>query len=377
MKKALKMMTWIVVLFLLVCVLALGALYFFADPNKLKPAITAEVKKRTGYQLVFDGKLSWSLYPQMGVKAEHVTLAEPGQQKPFVDLKRVNIAIEPLQLLYGTSKLRGEVHIAEVIFMNVHLTSTLVGLHWQDNSLILRPIQASFYNGSLSGMARGKDFTATPAWNWDITLSHVDMLPFIRDANGESSKLKLSGTGQVRINASTTGVTRQQMLSNLNGATDFSVQNGVVDGVDLNYLLKTADALLNKQAVAAPEDISLTKFDSFTGSMLLTSGVAQTSNLLLTAPAFKVKGQGRYNLPAKTIDLALQISAQQELNSHWDIPVQMQGELSHPTIALDMREINKQIATRELEKVKDKVREEIKDRVPGKAGEYLQSLLGK
>lgn len=376
MKKVVKVVMWTLMLFVSVCVLAIAALYFFADPNKLKPAISVEVKKRTGYNLVFDGNLSWSIYPQLGVKAQHLTLTAPEQQKPFVDLKRVNIAIEPMQLFYGTSKLRGEVHIGEIIFMNVHATSALVGLHWQDNALILRPIQASFYNGSISGTARGKDFSGTPAWNWDVTLNHVDMQPLLRDANGEGSKLTLSGIGQVRINASTTGVNTQQMLGNLNGVTDFNVQNGTVDGIDLNYLLKTADSLLSKQSVEMPQDINQTKFDSLGGSMLLNNGLAQTSNLLLTASAFKVKGQGQYNLPAKTIDLALLVSAQQELNKQWEIPVLIQGEVSRPTVQLDMRELNKQIASRELDKVKDKVRDEIKEHVPGKAGEYLQNLIG-
>lgn len=376
MKKAVKIVSWVLMLFVLVCVLAIAALYLFADPNKLKPAITSSVKKRTGYDLVFDGTLSWSLYPQVGVKAQHLTLTAPDNKKPFVDLRRVNIAIEPLQLLYGTSKLRGEVHIGEIVFMNVHATGALVGLHWQDNALVLRPIQASLYNGSISGTARGKSFSGIPAWNWDVTLSHVDIQPLLKDANGESSKLKISGTGQVRINASTTGTNTQQMLGNLNGVTDFNVQNGAVEGVDLNYLLKTADAILSRQKVEIPQDINQTKFDSLGGSVLLNNGLAQTSNLLLTASAFKVKGQGQYNIPARTVDLALLVGRQQDSTSQWEIPVLIQGEVSRPTVELNMRELNKEIASRELDRVKDKVRNEIKERVPGKAGEYLQNLIG-
>ncbi len=376
MKKAFRVLIWIAVLFVIVAGFALAALYFFADPNKLKPVITSEVLKRTGYTLVIDGDLSWSVYPSVGVKAGHITLTAPGQQRAFLDLRRVNIAVEPLRLLRGVSKLRGEVHITEVTLMNVHASSALVGLHWQDNTLTLRPIQASMYGGSLSGMARGKDFATMPAWNWDVSLSHVDMKPFLRDANGDRSKLKVSGTGQVRINASTQGDNINQMLGNLNGMTDFSVQNGIVEGVNVNYYLKAADALLHKQPIDAPTELNETAFDSLAGSMLINNGLAQTNNLLLTASAFKVKGQGSYNLPHQVIDLALQLESQQELNSQWEIPLIVKGPLAGPDVRLDMRELNKLFMAQEIDNVKAKVKDQIKENVHGKAGEYLQNLIG-
>lgn len=376
MKKIFKIIAWLLVLIAVIAACALAALYMMADPNKLKPVITSEVLKRTGYHLVIDGDLSWSLYPQVGVKAAHITLTAPDQNKPFLDLRRVHIAVELSQLLRGVNKLSGEVHITEVTLMNVHATSALVGLHWQDNILTLRPIQASLYDGSMNGMARGKDFSGEPSWNWDVTLSHIDMKPFMRDANGDHSKLTLSGTGQMRINASTQGDTRNKMLSNLNGVTDFNLTNGSVEGVDLNFLLQTADALINKKAVELPEKIDATHFDSLAGSLLINNGLAQTNNLLLTAPAFKVRGQGNYNLPHETLNLTLQVVSQDELNMQFEIPVLITGAAAKPDVRLDMREINKQVATQELDRVKSKVKDKIKEHIPGEAGEALQKLLG-
>lgn len=376
MKKVFKIIAWLFVLIAVIAALALAALYMMADPNKLKPVITSEVLKRTGYRLEIDGNLSWSLYPQVGVKAAHITLTAPDQKKPFLDLRRVHIAVELTQLLRGINKLSGEVHITEVTLMNVHATSALVGLHWQDNILTLRPIQASLYDGSLSGNARGKDFSGVPSWNWDVTLSHIDMKSFLRDANGSHSKLTLSGTGQMRINASTQGDTRNKMLSNLNGVTDFSLTNGSVDGVDLNFMLKTADALLNKKAVELPDKMNETHFDSMAGSVLINNGLAQTNNLLMTAPAFRVKGQGNYSLPHETINLTLQVESQEELNTQFEVPVLVTGAAAKPDVRLDMREINKQIASREIDRVKTKVKEKIKENIHGEAGEMLQKLLG-
>lgn len=375
MRKIFRITSWIIVLFVAVCTLALGALYWFADPNKLKPVIANEVSKRTGYHLVIDGDLTWSLYPRIGVKAAHVTLTAPNQSKPFLDLKRMNIAVDAMQLLRGYSQLNGEVHIGEVTLLNVHLTSALVGLHWQEKILTLRPLQASLYGGSLNGFARAKNFSAVPAWNWDISLSHIEMQPFLRDANGNNAKLKLSGTGQLRLNASTQGINQDQMLCNLNGNTDFSIVNGAVEGIDLNYLVSTADALLNKTEIAVTENLNETEFSSLTGSLLINNGLAQTNNLLMNAENFRVKGQGSFQLPNQSLDLALQLQPEQT-QLQWDIPVLIRGALAGPNIQIDMRELNKQVVSRELNKAKDKLRETIKEKVPGKAGEALQKLLG-
>lgn len=375
MRKAIRITFWILALFVVVSALAVTALFMFADPNKLKPVLTSEVLQRTGYKVVIDGDLSWSVYPKLGVKADGLTVTAPKQDAPFLNLKRVNIALEPAQLIYGTRKLSGEVHVADVRLMNVHATSALVGLHWSNKKLTLRPVKASLYGGSLSGIVSGANFAKTPAWSWDTTLSHVDVGALLKDVNGEDAKLRLDGNGQVRINATTEGLNAEQMLSNMNGSADFSLTNGALQGVDLNYLLQAADALINKNTAAAPENTHETAFGSLVGSALITSGVAQTNNLKLTSSVFQVKGQGSYNLPHQIVDMALQVESL-KLNTRWEVPILVTGDITKPDVSLDMREINKMLAARELSEVKTRVKEKIKDHVPGKAGEYLQNLIG-
>ncbi len=375
MKKVVKLLTWIFVLFFVVAVLAVGALYVFADPNKLKPVIANEVLKRTGYRLVFDGDLSWSLYPQVGVKAQHITLTEPKQQNPFIDLKRVNIAIEPSQLIFGEHTLSGEVHIADLTLMNVHMTSALVGLHYQNGAVIFQPLQATLYGGSLSGNARAKDFSSVPAWNWDLTLSHVDMLSLMSDANGSDTRLKISGAGQIRINASTRGTNQLEMMSNLNGGADFSVSNGKVEGIDIKYLLQNAKAMLNQETPSAESSDNTTLFDTLAGSVLINNGVAQTNNLALSAPDYKINAQGQYNLPTRYIDLSVKVGAEQVLHA-FQLPILVRGPLANPEITPDMTEIRKQVAQYIVTKKKDEIRNVIKKKLPGQAGEFLQNVIG-
>ena len=91
---------------------------------------------------------------------------------------------------------------------------------------------------------------------------------------------------------------------------------------------------------------------------------------------FGAKGQGTVNLLNQDVNLHVQISTQQTVQTQWEIPVLITGTLNQPNVRLDTIAIQNILAKQELEKVKNKAREEIKKHIPGKAGEFLQNLLG-
>ena len=62
--------------------------------------------------------------------------------------------------------------------------------------------------------------------------------------------MTVSGVGQLKLTGATQGSNRDQLISHLGGITEFKVQNGVVEGMDLNYLITSADALLNKKTIS-------------------------------------------------------------------------------------------------------------------------------
>jgi uncharacterized protein involved in outer membrane biogenesis len=375
--KPIRIMLSVVGLFMLVAVIAIAAFMMFMDPNKLKPVIINEVMKNTGYQLAIEGKLSWSFYPTLGVKVERMMLTDPHQTVPFLELRDVSIATELTKLLRGRQQMQGVLHIASMKLMNIQAENAYVGLHWEHQMLTLQPITASMYHGSVKGSAYGRDLENMPRWDWNVSFSQVQMKPLLQDVNGADSKLTIDGNADIKLMASTWGKNKAQLLNNLNGTTEFNLKNGIVSGVDLNYLLQTADALMNKQAVPAlPTNVNQTAFDSFSGTAAIKNGVAETNNLLLNSSAFTTRGNGSINLPYEAINIQLQVTPQKEARTQWEIPVLIAGSMNHPDVRLDMLEIDKMVAKKEVDKVKEKVRQQIKEKVPGKAGEFLQGLIG-
>lgn len=364
----------IVGLLVLVVALAIGSLLYFIDPNKLKPILAEEVKRQTGYQLLMDGSISWSFFPHFGVKIPRMTLTAPKETTSFIDLHDVRLAMQLDQLLHYRAKLRGDIYISEVRLTDLHAQNAHINWQWRNNVLTMQPITASFYQGKLTASAHGRELAVVPHWDWDIALHDVQVKSLLQDVNHTDSKLQVSGLAQMTMQATTEGSSKEQILRHLKGKVELGMTNGSIDGVDLNYLAKTADALLNKQAVTPPTNFNQTVFSDLTGSIFINDGVATTNNLALTSPAFVTKGIGSVNLLSQALHIELQVSSKQVL-TQWDIPVLVTGNLKNPTIRLNVTEVQKLAVKQELEKVKLKASEEIQKHIPGKAGELLQKLL--
>ncbi|EKD72008.1 MAG: hypothetical protein ACD_46C00034G0002 [uncultured bacterium] len=373
--KWLRILFSLVLLLIIVAAVAIGGLMYFVDPNKLRPMIVERVMQQTGYQLAIYGKLSWSFYPNIGIQVERMTLAAPSQPDPFLDLRGVTIASKFSELIRGNKELKGDLRIADVRFANMRAQNASVELHWQNNVLTMEPITASLYQGSLRGVAHGTNLMDIPHWDWSVALDNVALQPLLKDANRGETKLTITGIGQVKVAGNTKGTSREQIINNFNGVSVFNLQNGSVSGLDLNYLVQTADAFINRQEVSQPKNIDRTDFSSLTGSVDIKDGVASTNNLLLNSSSFVTRGQGNFHLLEQSIDLSLQVEPQQNIKTKWEIPVIISGDIRHPDVKVDTLELRKYVMREELGKVKEKVQDEIK-KVPGKAGEILQNLLG-
>lgn len=374
--RLLKIVSSIVVLLVLICVAASICLVYFIDPNKLKPILAEQVLQKTGYKLVIDGPLGWSFYPRLGVKIEHMTLTAPHQTAAFIDLQGVRIATVLSQLLHGNQQLQGEVTIAHVTLMNLQVQDVSADLHWKNNVLTLQPIYATLYDGTLVGVAHGSELAKVPHWDWDVTFNDMQIKPLLQDVSGKAIRLSISGLGSVKLQAATQGNNRDELLNNLNGSGEYTISNGIVEGMDLNYLVQTADALINKQPVTAFTNSNLTLFSRLSGDMVIRSGVATTNNLLLVTPALITHGTGSVGLNSQDVDFHLRIKTQETLKTQWEIPVIVNGSMSHPNVRLDTQEIEAMLAKQELTKLKVKAKDEIKKHIPGKTGEFLQNLLG-
>ncbi len=379
MKKLFRVLFSIVILLVIVVAIAIGTLMYFINPNKLKPIIISEVKKHSGYEVAMDGEFTWSFYPRLGIKVGRIQFMMPQQKTAFLNLDRVLFVTELKDLLHGNQKLRGDVYVGEITLMNVHIHDAHVGLNWQNQVLTFAPMVADLYGGHFVSDVQAKNLNATPHFTFNVKMDDVDLQPLLTDLNGADSQLKLAGKGQVELHANASGKSSEQMIASMNGDSKFVVKNGSVEGVDLNYLIKTANAIINKQPATMPTDrVDRTVFDGFSGTAIIRNGVATTNDISLNSAELAANATGNVNLSTQVINMQVRITPKLEvMKAAVMIPVAITGTLQRPDARLETNALSSVIAKQKVDEVKTKVRDEIKRHVPGKTGEILQNLLGK
>jgi AsmA protein len=151
-------------------------------------------------------------------------------------------------------------------------------------------------------------------------------------------------------------------LKTLNGHVDADVTGGALEGVDLDFELERAEALIER-ATAPLADTHRTHFEVLKTSAEIRSGIAETKDLTISSPALKVTGEGTVNLAAQTLDLHVLADTLKSLQGvQVQIPVKVTGRLSDPTVRPDVEAL-----------AKGQLRQKIKDVLHDK----LQSLFGR
>lgn len=174
-------------------------------------------------------------------------------------------------------------------------------------------------------------------------------------------KPRVSGKGNLQADLTTSGNDHDDLIANLAGTTATRLEDGVVQGVDLGYWLRRANAQIRGGDVTAVNRAE-TDFSALTASAVIESGIVHSDDLDLRAPLFRVSGDGQFNLPAEQIDYraAASVVGSLEGQSGRDlqelrgitVPVLITGRFDSPQVRLDMERILR-------DATQDKVRERI------------------
>lgn len=278
---------------------------------------------------------------------------------------------------------QGQLKLDEVQANKIKMTHVVVPLNYKNNSVNLAPITADLYQGTLQIQVTANLTSATPQISVQGKLTNVQTGLLLQDLGGANQKLKFSGAGNVDLQVTTQGSDPDTIVKNLNGNSSFNVNNGMLQGIDIAYLINTA-AKLSGGNIGNTSNANQTAFNTMTGTASIRNGVISNNDLLIDSAAFTTKGNGNINLVAQHIDYQLQTSIKQadqnQKNNLFNlygiaIPIMVTGKLNDPSIRLDAAVLAKEIAQQQLNKVKGNVEQQIQKSLP-QAGQLLQNLLG-
>jgi AsmA protein len=250
----------------------------------------------------------------------------------------------------------GMLKMGSLIAAGLDFTAVSLTLNARDGVLRIDPAKAQLYGGAYSGDLTIDVRGETPSVTLDQRVSGVDLARLLGD--GLKSR-RLSGRGNLAIQATAHGADADSMLGSFAGHAEASLAGGALEGVDLWYQVSVAEAVLEHRAMPAAENAKRTPFDAARFTATIEHGVATTKDLTIASGPLRVAGQGSTNLVTQAVDFHVTATVQNaaRTGSQADIPIAITGTLAAPTVRPDLDALVKgSLRQRLQDTLKDKLK---------------------
>ncbi len=253
---------------------------------------------------------------------------------------------EPSFSTLQTLDLDGQLAIDTLRISGLQMSEVLLGINANQGLISMDPIRADIYQGSFTGAADININTAQPQFSLQSTLQDIDIEPLSNDLIGASYA---GGNGSINLALVGSGSSAETILPGLNGNAELSLDNGILQGVDVGAVLAQLETMLQSRQLLAMNRGEQTAFDNLSASIKIANGVASSNDLLIEAPGFNVSGSGTLaNLQNQRIDFDLLATVNQAsatvADEQYDIggyslPINCSGVMNAPSCLPDFESI--------------------------------------
>lgn len=234
--------------------------------------------------------------------------------------------------------LDGAIKIDNLLLNKITLRDANITISGTNKNIIIEPFTARLYDGAIEGKA-----------NLDLRNCNNPKSTTHFTLNGVS--VQLLSKDLANFDKITGNLTMQADFKNLNGHGLFVINNGAWQGIDISYLVNSANALINNKQKPIESQPPETKFEKLTGTFNLNNGVFSNNDLLVEAGHFHATGNGTINLNTQKLDYQFKASSQQD-DSSFSVPINISGTLSNPQIHSDLGKMAIKIGESLLRKLK-------------------------
>lgn len=242
----------------------------------------------------------------------------------------------------------GTLTLKSAKFANLDLSSVRLSVAARDKILHLSPIDALIDGGHLTGEIIVDNRGAIPEMSLDAHVAGIDIGRLLANTAGKG---RLSGRATLNVKATARGASSDAIEKTLSGHLDADLADGALEGIDVGYELKVAQALIDKSSVPPRAGAARTPFQTFKLSSQITNGVAETRDLTIASQVLKVTGQGSANLATKGIDFNLLASVITAAARRTDVPLKVTGTYTAPTVRPDIEGLAKDQLKQKLQDI--------------------------
>jgi|GEM_PF-5027912 AsmA protein len=242
-------------------------------------------------------------------------------------------------------KINGQLQLAKLKVQDHVLEDLQLQVNSKQHMLHIAPLSAKLYQGHFTGRSSIDLQSKTPQWQLKGQLTNVALAPLLNDLIGKPS---IQGIGNAQLDL-------RHTAQGLQGTTKLQLEQGFIEGLDLNYYFTLARALIKKEPTP-PQDSNQarTPFNQITGTWQAKNNILTNRDLALDSNDFTAQGQGTLDLNQQQIQY--QIVAQHRYSdgqAHANalpIAVRIYGPFQQPMVVPDIDAYVRKVVERELQK---------------------------
>ncbi len=371
------------------------AFVLFLSPEIYKKSLEEMLQKSTGREVSIHGMLHWTIFPQLGISMDNVTLSNPynfatssAANMPFLTIAHGQAGIDLSRLS------NHDVEINSLVLDGVKLNlikNSLGQVNWQIKKSDPKPSNIQVKNGEIiyqdkHSFIRFSDVKLTQFHVKNSEINYTDEInkkyyrfnhinldsqniilnksfpvkaSFILNTSQISQPININlsadmtignnlekllleninaQTNQYQWRGSLEDSLSKQDLTAISGHMTVVGNNGAFNGIDLYYYSDLADALIHKTQ-PTKQDTHQTPFKQLQALLDIQDGIVSSKSFTIQADKMEASGKGWINLITHQIDYQLSLQRLTQGNEIKPrgpaIPLVITGDFSKPTIRPD------------------------------------------
>lgn len=175
----------------------------------------------------------------------------------------------------------------------------------EEGILQLTPLTAHLYGGSMKLEARMDVTGEIPELQIKPRLEKVQLAQLFQDMTGRE---EVTGTALIEADLNTSGLSREEFRSHINGTLRFELLNGAIKPLTVMQTIRTTLAEHRKETAPPVATEGATEFVRLAGTGSLEDGIFYSDDLVAAAQSMQMSGAGEMDLARGQVDFLLNIS---------------------------------------------------------------------
>ena len=269
----------------------------------------------------------------------------------------------------------GSFEIERAFLSGMEFTNLELGLQSAGGKLRLNPLAADLYDGTYNGDVRIDASQDIPSISVHERLAGVNLASLAKSMFEQDN---ITGTINGSFALSGAGRNLAAIRQDLDGNMSLEIFDGAWEGTDVWHQLRTARAMFRQEPAPAPDLPARTEFTSVSATGMVTDGIFENDDLIISLPFLQLTGKGFVDLPAGQVDYSAEarVLDKPELMSGVTedeladftktvVPIKITGSLNSPSVRPDFEAVFRQQVEGALDEKKEELKNRLFDRLLG------------